>query len=346
VKIIRNRAFVKTIFLVFFISSIIIFTACSKDNDDEIPFYQEAIYIMDADGSNKTKVIDVDGCENVQFIPNSNKLLYLEAKSLYTVNLDGNNKQKISGNYIVLHDARVEIDKYGNYVYALAQLTEVSALNLFKFNVENYNAMQLSFSNNHVYNFSHSPVTENSFYVQKKDGTYTVRMIDEVNQKDSDLYTSENRISGIVCSQTSNKIFFIEITGRYKSNLYSLSVDSQELELITNDASKLRSYEMICNEKYIVFYSFSFNGIKAFDLDENTFYEIGNVYKPSLGNNDMIIYSNDFDSWGSIYLQIIGETETAQLASHGFCPSFSQDSTTIVYVGHYQTNKDVNYITN
>jgi hypothetical protein len=59
-----------------------------------------------------------------------------------------------------------------------------------------------------------------------------------------------------------------------------------------------------------------------------------------------IIYSNDFDSWGSFYLQLIGETETAQLASHGFCPSFSQDSTTIVYVGHYQTNKDVNYITN
>ena len=76
----------------------LLFFGCGEHYDDDYePIYQDAIYIMDADGSNKQKVTDVDNCDNVQFIPNSDKLLYLADNSLFTVNIDGTENQKISG---------------------------------------------------------------------------------------------------------------------------------------------------------------------------------------------------------------------------------------------------------
>ena len=89
---------------------LIILMGCNDDNV-YIPFYQDAIYIMDADGSNKQKVIDVDGCSNVQFLPNSDKLLYMlnrtdgtNTGSLYTVNTNGSEITQISGELKIKRD--------------------------------------------------------------------------------------------------------------------------------------------------------------------------------------------------------------------------------------------------
>ena len=53
---------------------VLLVSGCDKDDGEYIPVYQDAIYIMDADGSNKQKVIEVDGCCNVQFIPDSDNI--------------------------------------------------------------------------------------------------------------------------------------------------------------------------------------------------------------------------------------------------------------------------------
>ena len=106
----------------FIIILVLIILIGCNDGDEYIPFYQDAIYIMDTDGSNKQKVIEVDGCSNVQFVPNSNKILFMTPrgdgslmKQLQTVNIDGSELVQISGD-LKLKDAQPSISDDGNKI--------------------------------------------------------------------------------------------------------------------------------------------------------------------------------------------------------------------------------------
>jgi hypothetical protein len=340
VKIIRNRAFIKTIFLLSFISSIIIFTACSKDTDDEIPFYQEAIYIMDADGSNKTKVIDVDGCENVQFIPNSNKLLYLADNSLYTVNTDGTENVKISGGYYM--------DKILPKISCLT--TKIVSRIRRK---SNSDLVMIDYTTNEIVELTETDSLNEQYYdfsADEKIIYYSVYsgFIKSYNIEDGNTSTILNKniqLSGIIVGDEDN-VFYKEYS-RYRCRIIKLNLLSFEEVVITENASSGENdYFAFKNEKLLYEKYSPYRWVIQNVVSLNISSLPENVTCPIFKNDNEILYTdNPYFPEGSIFSFYLDEVIT--LCSEATKPSFSKERNQISYIGRYLTNpKSKNYLTN
>jgi hypothetical protein len=364
VKIIRNRAFIKTIFLLSFISSIIIFTACSKDTDDEIPFYQEAIYIMDADGSNKTKVIDVDGCENVQFIPNSYKLLYLANNSLYTVNIDGTEKVKISGDVEVegtnRGNAKPTISNDGNYALFSGIASNQHDLFLYEIgsnvltNITNTNSvdeLNPRFESNEL----------KACFITRNDSLHYLTVIDPLNSTIDTLYTSNKRMPACLYSFDNQSIFFFEeyddkaIDSKsyerdyYRTYLKRISINSLEVNELVDNSSNYCSYISVLNENYIIFDLYS-GRLTAFSLLNNDSIDLPEsiIYAFDLNVQNKVYFSgSEIPESGTIEIFDIELNETTIATTNAIAPALSKDDTKLCCIGTYVINpKSKNYLAN
>jgi hypothetical protein len=322
------------------------FSACNRSTEPPIPVFQEAIFIMDADGSNKTKVIDVSGCDNVQFIPNSDKLLYLAKNSLYTVKIDGTENQKISGDYSILHDGKIQMNKDGNFIYALAKKTSNEFLNVYKFGIEDSDITQLTFSEKNVLHFSKSNNSDGLIYVDRKDN-FDIRILYETSMTDSLLYSSNHIITGTLFLEKNETFVFIEANDRYLSRLLCFSLGSNEIVELASDASTYKSYEMTSNNEFVIYSCFGAGTRNAYSILDENVYSLGNIYTPCLGNSSKVIFSNEINLSGNIYIMDILTTESTKLGENCAYPYFSNNFEKIVYVGQYITNpKSKNQITN
>jgi len=340
----------------------LIILGCTKDNE-YIPFYQDAIYIMDSDGDNKQKVIDVEGCTNVQFIQDSNKILFMTSrydgsymKQLHTVNIDGSDSLQISGDYLLkdeqpavsddgskivfwaLHESRDAVydlymtDPLGTEIINLTNTeneSEKDAL-FIQYQEQEYLLYVTYFRED---NIDYSTISMMNIDTFEIDTLYVEEIVNEWGFKHP-AYHSSIDLLFVVFGQVgttaySNLILYDSI---YDGNQSIIPVEmyGQRMEInhvfnkLIFQSSDIMTYDIVDNEVNFLADGYKFNSFN----DKVT-------YCTGYTNNDSKIYS--------IYLDKPGNT---LLTEDGFYPRYSPDGSQIVYIGHHLKSQEKNLITN
>ena len=327
----------KTVILALIL--LIILSACQNDRE-HIPVYQEAIYIMDADGSNKTKVIDVDNCDNVQFIPNSDKLLYLADNSLYTVNIDGTEKIKISGEYY-MENILPKLGYLSNKLVSRIRRNDNSDLIMIDYITYEITELTKTDSLNEQY-FDFS-VDEKIIYYSVYSGKIKSYSIEDGNIKT--ILNKNIQISGIIVNDENN-IYYKEYS-KYSCKIINLNLLSLEEVVITENASSGENDYFAYKNGNLLYEKFSpyvwvIQNLVSLDI----LYLPENVASPVWQNENEILYTdNPYLPEGSIFRYYVDKVYT--LCSNATKPSFSKERNQISYIGRYLTNsKTKSLITN
>ncbi len=323
----------------------LLFCGCDYFGADNvyIPIYQDAIYIMDADGSNKQKVIDVDNCDNVQFIPNSNKLLYLADKSLYTVNEDGSDNLKISGE-LNLYYARPIISDDGQFCFFEAYQERMANADIYQIDLTNnvyenitqseeYHESYIDYKNHNIIFFK---ISENSLISICK-YSLTGQEVDTIVYAQQDI----SLISPIF-GNDDTEIYYSKTGDTIENGIYKFNIIADIEQIITGSTwgGKLDWY----NSQYI-FKTDSF--IYRIEINNGNVENIVNGENPDFSDDKMIYSTNFGDYYSKIRSIDLTTMEEVLLSLHGYKPRFSADFTIIVFIGKYITNpKRKNLITN
>ena len=341
---------------------LIILMGCNDDNV-YIPFYQDAIYIMDADGSNKQKVIDVDGCSNVQFLPNSDKLLYMlnrtdgtNTGSLYTVNTNGSEITQISGELKIKRDlpsisddgSKIifwafddsrdytydlhMVDPMGIEITNLTQTEDVSEKEATFINYQNLEyLLYVTYFNENEINYSTiSMMNTTTFEID----TLYVEEIEEEWGFKHPLYYPNYEILFVVSGQVGTT-----------ASSYLYSYDSLINGNPTLIPTEVYGYKMEISLDFhkLIFQS---HDITIYDIIQNevNFLVDGYWFDPF---NDKVIYSSGRHLADSdIYSIKFDGSNNKMLTEDGIYPRFSDDGSQIVFIGKYVTNPRRNLITN
>ena len=310
----------------------LLFCGCNYggDDNDYIPIYQDAIYIMDTDGSNKQKVIDVDNCDNVQFIPNSNKLLYLADNSLYTVNEDGTENTKISGELEIATPPLISED--GLFCYFTGNASKrMTYFDIYTMDIQNesfYNITVLDNDQIGDINYKQGFIVYISI---SNNDIYSLKKIN-VNTSNYDtiyIASEESIILSPVFGQTTDNTFFTSQSGIYKINNYN------QCEIIIDDEYGIRLFYPF--EETLFFESTS-NEIVNFNLSNSVLNYLANGYLPDFSNNTMIYSTNWGDYNSEVRLFNLTTFEDTFLSEHAYKGKFSDNAQIITYIGKYITN--------
>ena len=330
------------------------------DDNDYIPIYQDAIYIMDADGSNKQKVIDVDNCDNVQFIQDSNKLLYRADNSLFTVNEDGTENTKISGELNVRRDLpaisddgeKIAFAVYydsRDYIYDL-YITEPTGNEISNLtnsaNVSEKEATFIQYQNQEFLLY----VT----YFNNRDVSYsTVSKMNLANSIIDTCYIKElynldyaNGFSDPKYDENTDNLFVF--WGSVDGSIYQYSSVEDgfiENEFIANGAIPYYSHELSqIVTKLLYYHQNDYMTLFDYTFQISTNYEEGYNFTLS---EDTILYTDSRTGLCSIYSIKFDGLNKNLLTEDSMMPRFNEDAAQIVYIGQYITNPvQKNLITN
>ena len=333
----------------------LIILGCTKDNE-YIPFYQDAIYIMDSDGDNKQKVIDVEGCTNVQFIQDSNKILFMTSrydgsymKQLHTVNIDGSDSLQISGDYLLkdeqpavsddgskivfwaLHESRDAVydlymtDPLGTEIINLTNTeneSEKDAL-FIQYQEQEYLLYVTYFSEANVNYSTISMMNIDTFEI---DTLYIEEIEDEHGFKNP-IYDKENDILFTIFD--------------YYSVIKYNSLENGNSSFVSQCG--LRAMDLSITTTQLIF---QLNGIVMYDYSQNQFEELVEGYRYDLLDESIIFCTNSQSNSGDIYTIKLDGSNNTLLVEDGFYPRYSPDGSQIVYIGHHLKSQEKNLITN
>jgi hypothetical protein len=336
----------------------LLFFGCGEHYDDDYePIYQDAIYIMDADGSNKQKVIDVDGCCNVQFVPDSDKLLYMLRRtdgtntgSLYTVNTDGSEITQISGELKIKRDLPSISDDGSKIVLWAFDDSRDYTYDLYMVDPIGSGITNLTITAN---------VSEkDATFIQYQDQEYLLYV----------TYFNENEINYSTISMMNTTTFEIdtlyvrEIEGDhgFKKPIYDWVNDILftiydyysvfEYNSLENGNNTFVSYCGLSTMDLSIMYNqllFHYNTIIKYDYSLNQTNELVDGYRYQIFQDTVIFCTSSQSNNGDIYSIKLDGSDNTMLSENGFYPRFSKDGTRIVYIGKYEINpRRRNLITN
>jgi len=326
---------------------ILLFCGCDYFGADDvyIPIYQDAIYIMDADGSNKQKVIDVDNCDNVQFIQDSNKLLYRADNSLFTVNEDGTENTKISGDLLVIDKVKPSISYNGEYITFNVQ----EGNNREVYIIELSNGIITNISNTVFFDEYCPKFSKSENLVCYSSNSADIGMIINVEyesmNKDT-LYISNYNLGDVCYSINSNKVYFTQRSNRALAQLKRIDRETLITEVVTNNISFWNGGYFDINNYYYVILQFNSGDWIVNELDSKDTIILGNIPFPNLSSSNSAIYSSDYDTSSNINFHNLLTNSIEIIMDNGKAPAFSENDSLIVYVGRYLTNPKRNLITN
>ena len=346
-----------SIVMLFLITTIII--SCTLDPNDEGIAYQGALYIADANGSNIQKVIDVGDVDYynigvvdvdyVKFIYNQNKLVYRKDNALYTVNFDGSDNTKISGDIdIKFGDSSVSVATDGNLMIFTGFENEQA--DLFVYDVDNESFVNVTETDSiDEFNPRFSTDNETACFITSIDSVHHLCVLDISSFSVDALYTNHLRIPGCVYSIDQERIYFIEeyedskqsiVSTReyYRGKLMSLDVSTLELIMLDDYTSNSRAHLMDINANYLLFRRYSSGDWVAFDL-ENQITILIELYAGfiELNENNQILHSGDSIT-GSIKLFDIETGTIDEILTDSFGGSYNLDETKICFVSRYRVN--------
>ena len=343
---------------------LLIMTACNNNDFTHISEYQDAIYIMDTEGNNKQKVIDVAGCSNVQFIPNSDKLLYMINRtdgsnmgSLYTVNTDGSEITQISGELKIRRDLPSISDDGLKIVFWVLDDSRDSAIyDLYltdPLGIEITNLTQTEDESEKDASFINYQDQEYLLFVtyfNENDLNYSTISKMNIDTFEVDtLYVEEiNEEWGFkhpLYCQLYDKLFVVfgQIGTFASSHLYSY--DSLYNGNPTLIPTEVYGYKMDISLDFhkLIFQSYD---ITTYDILQNEVNLLADGYKFNTYHDKVIYCTNSQSNNGNIYSIKLDGSNNTLLSEDGFYPRFSKDGSQIVYIGRYVTNPQRNLITN
>ena len=336
----------------------ILFCGCNYGGDDYvyIPNYQEAIYIMDADGSNNQKVIDVDGCCNVQFIPDSDKLLYMIHRDdgsymerLYTCNIDGSEITQISGELKLkndlpsISDGGIKIvfwafDDYRDYTYDLylvdplgIEITNLTQTDnesekdasFIQYQEQEY-LLYVTYFNENEMNYSTISLMDiDTFEID----TLYVRLIEDDHGFKKPFYDWVNDI-------------LFTIFDYYSVFEYN-SLENGNYTFVSDCGLSMMDLSVMNNQLF-----FRSNTIMKYDYSLNQTNELVDGYRYQVFQDKVIYCTYSYSNIGDIYSIKLDGSNNTMLAEDGYYPRFSKEGSRIVYIGKYVTNPKRNIITN
>jgi hypothetical protein len=318
---------------------------------------------MDSDGSNKQKVIDVDSCINVQFIPNSSKILFMSPrndgsfmKQLHTVNIDGTDSLQISGDYLLrvaqptvsddgdkivfwaLHDSRdyyydlYLTDPLGLEIVNLTDTENVSEkdASFIEYQGQEYLLYVTYFNENNANYSTISMMNMDTFSV---DTLYVEEIDDEWGFKYPVYYPSEDFLFtafGQVGLTAKSKLLFYDALQNGNHSVIPIEIYGQKMEI------NIEYSTLIVQSSDIMIYDIDYNEVKF----------LTHGYKFHSYHNNVIYSTNSQTTDGNIYSVNLDGTDNTLLAEDGYYPRYSEDGSQIVYIGRYPDNKKRNMITN
>jgi len=353
----KTKLFLPIFFITFMLP--LLFCGCNYggDDDDYIPIYQDAIYIMDEDGSNKQKVIDVDNCDNVQFIPNSNKLLYIADNSLYTVNEDGSDNMKISGELNVRRDLPAISDDEEkiafavyydsrDYIYDL-YMTEPTGNELSNLtnsaNISEKEATFIQYQNQEFLLYV-------TYFNMNETNFSTLCIMDIINYHIDTLYVEEIESSSFyggfsypIYINNQDKLF--SSFGEWEENLIMYNQLFNGIKETIFTGSFLNPIERSFTENKIFFNPAQ---IHCYNYENDEIYSLikGYRYYCSPISNILVYCSSISSNDGDIFTMQSDGANNTKIIDEGFAPRFSLNGDKIVYVGKYVTNPKRNLLTN
>ena len=322
-------------------------------NDDYyyIPIYQDAIYIMDTDGSNIQKVIDVNSCSNVQFLPNSNKLLYMLNRtdgsnmgSLFTSNTDGTEVTQISGELKIRKDLpSISDDGLKIVFWVLNESRDFAVYDLYLVDPMGIEIVNLTQTNNvseidasFIYYQSQECLLYVTYYTENQINYSTISIMNMTTFGIDTLYIEEiDSDHGFRKPNYDNEndILFT-IYDYYSVSKYS-SLENGVSTFVSYCG--LESMEISIENTQILFH---LNGIVLNNYVLNQVEELVDGYKPHVFQDIVIYCTYGWSNIGDIYSIKLDGSNNTILAEDGFYPRFSDDGSQIVYIGRYDINSE------
>ncbi|MCK4312507.1 MAG: PD40 domain-containing protein [Candidatus Cloacimonetes bacterium] len=341
---------------IYFILLVIMICSCEVDNE-YIPVYQDAIYIMDANGSNKQKVIEVDGCCNVQFIPDSDKLLYMLNRtdgsnmgSLYTVNTDGSEITQISSELKIRRDLPSISDDGIKIVfwvfddsrdYAIYDLYMVDPMGIEITNLtqtDNMSEIDATF----IQYQDQEYLLYVTYFTENEINYSTINMMNTTTFEIDTLYVEEiegdHGFRKTIYDNVNDILFTIF---NYYSVLEYSSLENGESIFVSDCLLRTMSLSIMYNQ--LLFNSIS---IMKYDYSLNQTNELVDGYRYQVFQDKVIYCTYSHSNDGDIYSIKLDGSNNTFLSEDGFYPRFSKDGSRIVYIGRYVTNPKRNLITN
>lgn len=347
------RSLIISLKLFFVFLCILLMSGCIRScmNDNEhIQFYEPCIYIMNADGSDLKILIKDKWVYNIQFIPNTTKILYTWNSYLYIINYN-NNEINIINDTLQVGSTRVSANGEkilfyrGNNGYG----------DLYICNIDGTNVQQLTNSPQTIENYqSFSYDAEKIVYVAKtedKTKNYTICTLN-INKNEVDtLITSVNcMLTHPIFSPDGEKIYYIHEYNTYYhfSRLYGINKDGTNIQEFDDDYVSWNSPLYITTNGDKILYKSDSLHIVNSDHTGNLALVKCNGYSLSSDGTE-IAYSKYSISYSSIYKINSDGSENKLLffnLAHSY-PVFSPSEDKIVFTGYYQINETkINYLTN
>lgn len=328
----------------FFIFCIFILSGCIRscmDNNERIPFYEPCIYMVDADGSNLTKVMDI-GATYALFVPNRPKILYRSGTSLYTASFDGTDIELIT-------DTLEVKSEYPSISIDGSKVVFVSDDDLYIVNIDGSEMVRLT---------NTKDIIERQPFISTDniEMIYTKR-ITTLKEKESYNICRKKLNNGIIDtfvtsgaylgwpSYSPDGVTIYYTRGGSNEGLYSMNKDGSNTIKLVSEISAGYPISISLNKLIYIYYP----NIYIMNNDGSEIQELGKGYEPHIApfNDSKIVYSNNGFYDGDIYIMNNDGTEKRKIANYGYNARFSNDGIQIVFPGQYQINKSYkNYITN
>ncbi len=334
-----NRYLLIIVKFMFFIISIFTFSGC--DENVHIDFYEPCIYMMDADGSDLTRVIDI-GATYALFIPNRTKILYRSGTSLYTVNFNGTDIKMIT-------DTLVVKSEYPSISTDGTKVIFVSNDDLYIVNIDGSEMVRLTNTKDII---ERQPFIS----IDNIEMIYTTRITTlkekasynicrkKLNNEIIDTFVTSGAYLGWP-SYSPDGVTIYYTRGGSNEGLYSMNKDGSNTIKLVSEISAGYPTSISLNKLIYIYYP----NIYIMNNDGSEIQELGKGYEPHIApfNDSKIVYSNNGFYDGDIYIMNNDGTEKRKIANYGYNARFSNDGNKIVFPGQYQINKsNKNYITN
>ena len=339
----------KPLLLIAIMTLFIVIVGCEKDRDYEMAMEEWAIFVMDSDGSNNEKIKDISSLNYVEFIHQTDKLLYNSNDSLFTIHFDGTDQKCISENIFVpgtnLGYSKAEITEDGSSIFFTGVINDND--DLYRYDVETGTITNLTQTD--AVNERNLRLSRNSTracFLAATDTSHAVCSFDLVTSEIDTLYTSTKRIPGCVASPDGSKIYFAEEVygpGRYyQTAIKELNRLTSVVTVIDSISSSTGAHEIAANDDFIIYKRLGSGEWVTFSLLDGSMTTFAKCTANSvnLNNDNEVLFVYHLAVW----LYKIESGEYDKIRDNADKCAYNMEETKICYIGRYYRKRS-EYIT-
>lgn len=328
---------------------LILFNGCA--DNERIPFYNPCLYMIDADGSNPKILIKDKWVCDVQFIPNTTKILYTLDSYLYTIDYNNNEINLISDTFQV---SSVRVSPNGEKILFCRKNNGYG--DLYICNMNGTNVQQLTNSpQTEKYYQSFSNDGEKIVYVavtKNKTVNYAICILNINNNEIDTLITSMNHtLAHPIFSPNGEKIYYIHKYSYLFSRLYEMNKDGTNIQKFDDNYVSWNSPLYITpNGDKILYKSDSLRIVNSDHTGNLALVYCNKGYSLSPDGTEIVYSSSIYSGVSSSIYKINSDGSGNKLLFYelaGYSPVFSPSGNKIAFTGYYQINETKgNFLTN